>query len=187
MPNAVRLAPQVITLFLGALFVAFGAWFSFPIPGTEIPQTGQTVAVLATGALLGTRLGALAILCYLLLGALGLPFYSDGGSGWDALLGPSVGYFTGFVLAAALMGWVARWLGDIQWLKALMLLAAMLLGHLLILICGFLGLSLLMDAGAAWSQGVTPFVYGALVKSLIAALLVMMVEPLRPVLSKQAA
>ena len=143
------------------------------------------MAVLAVGALLGPRLGSLAILCYLLLGALGLPVYSDGGSGWTTLFGPSAGYFFGFVLAAAFTGWMAGRLADIQWQKAVLLFTVMLLGHVLILFCGFLGLALLMDVGAAWNQGVTPFVYGALVKSLIGMLLVVLVDPLRPVLRIQ--
>ena len=181
-PDAARLVSQSVTLLLGALFVALGAWISFPIPGTDIPQTGQTMAVLVVGALLGPRLGALTVVLYLLLGAVGLPIYSDGGSGWDALFGPTMGYFLGFVLAGGAMGWTARWLGDLPWLKAVLLFAAMLLGHALILLCGFFGLALLMDADAAWTQGVAPFVYGSLVKSLIATLLVVLVEPLHPVL-----
>ncbi len=181
-----ELMPTLLLPFLAALFVGLSAWLSFPIPGTDIPQTGQTVAVLAVGALLGARQGPLAIGLYLLLGAVGLPLYSDGGSGWSVLFGSSVGYFTGFVLAAALMGVLAKHTTPALPLKALQLLIAMLLGHVVILLCGFAGLALQVDTATAWQQGVVPFVYGGLVKSVIAAALVLLIQPLAPVLRLQA-
>lgn len=82
---------------LGAAAIAVGAWFSLSVPGTEVPQTGQFIAVLVCGALLAMRGGALAVAFYLLLGALGLPIYSDGGAGWGVLFGGKAGYFAGFV------------------------------------------------------------------------------------------
>lgn len=172
-------------LLIAAAVVALGAWLSFPIPGTDIPQTGQTVAVLALGGLLGARLGTASVLLYLLLGALGLPIYSDGGSGWSVLFGSSVGYFFGFVVAAGLMGALcartpAQWVGKIS-----VLVAAMALGHGVILLCGFIGLSLNTDPMTAWQQGVQPFLYGGLVKSVIATMLILMVEPIKPQLKAQ--
>lgn len=152
----------------GALAVAIGAWFSFPVPGSDIPQTGQTIAVLVAGALLGPHRGALALVVYLLLGAMGLPVYSDGGAGWAVLLGSSAGYFIGFVAAAAVTGYLlARKSGNV-----LRVLACMLLGHGVILALGWAWLALALGPYVALQQGVSPFVYGGLVKSVLATVLV---------------
>lgn len=185
MPKVTRLMSASLALLLAAVFVSLSAQLSFPIPGTHIPQTGQTLAVLAVGALLGARLGALAILLYLLFGVLGLPVYSDGASGWAVLFGSSKGYFMGFVVAAALVGWIVRQLENALLLRTALLLAAMLMGHFVILLCGFLGLAWDVGIDTAWAQGVVPFVYGGLVKSVITLFLVLLVEPLRPVISSQ--
>jgi len=172
----------LLILTLAALFVAFGAWLSFPIPGTDIPQTGQTVAVLTVGALLGPRLGAAAIVLYLLLGAIGLPVYSDGSSGWSVLFGSSVGYFGGFVAAAALLGFIGKRASHSLAMKTGQLLLAMFTGHGIILLCGFFGLATEAGFVTAWEQGVAPFIYGGVIKSIISVLLILMIEPLRPML-----
>lgn len=166
-------ADSAVQIVLAAALVALCAQFSFPIPGTEIPQTGQTVAVLVCGALLGARLGAAALALYLLAGVVGLPVYSDGGSGWSALTGGSAGYFAGFVLAAAAMGMLHNNLQSRKnalWM--LYSLGFMLLGHLIILLGGWLWLSI--DAGwsGAYRSGVQPFYYGGLVKSVLATAII---------------
>src|SRR4051794_25139581 len=76
-----------------SLLTALAAQVAIPLPGTLVPLTGQTFAVLLTGALLGSRLGALAMIAYLIEGASGLPFFYAGGSGVQhLLLGPTSGY-----------------------------------------------------------------------------------------------
>src|SRR5919107_2147054 len=71
------------------------------IPLYPVPITGQTFAVLLAGALLGSRLGALAMFAYLLEGASGLPFFAAGGSGLQRLLfSPTSGYLLSYPAAA---------------------------------------------------------------------------------------
>src|SRR5215203_796542 len=62
-----------------SMFIAACAQFTIPVGA--VPITGQSFAVLLTGALLGSRLGAAAVIVYLVQGALGLPFFAGGGSG----------------------------------------------------------------------------------------------------------
>lgn len=157
---------DTILIVLGALLVAFGAWLAFPIPGTEIPQTGQTVAVLLVGALLGPCRAVLAIILYLLMGLAGLPVYSDGSSGWAVLSGISAGYFAGFVLAA----WTsARLLPAKNHGRIMHSFLVFVLGHGLILLLGAFWMSLSIGVANALLEGVFPFLYGGLVKSSIAA------------------
>ena len=63
------------------------AWFKIPLPFTPVPITLQTLLVLMSGAMLGSYYGALAMIIYLILGAIGLPVFAGGGSG----VGGSVG------------------------------------------------------------------------------------------------
>src|ERR1700704_4377916 len=74
------------------------------IPIGPVPITPQTFAVLLTGALLGSRLGAMAMIVYLLEGASGLPFFYGGHGGFAHLLGPTGGYLVAFPAGAYITG-----------------------------------------------------------------------------------
>lgn len=95
-------------LVLGAaLLTAACARIAIPVPGSPVPVSGQTFAVLLTAAALGARRGAAGQLLYVGLG-LFLPFYADGESGPDVIVGATGGYLLGFVLA----GWVVGALAE---------------------------------------------------------------------------
>ncbi|WP_294615709.1 biotin transporter BioY [uncultured Gilliamella sp.] len=93
---------KILVTTCSTLILAIAANIS--IPTYPIPFTLQSLVVLLIGAFLGRRLGTLALLQYLLLGALGLPVFANGGSGIAALLSPSAGYLYGFVVSAYLSG-----------------------------------------------------------------------------------
>src|SRR5947208_16702185 len=81
-----------------SLLTALSAQIVIPIG--PVPITGQTFAVLLTGALLGSRLGAMALIAYLIEGASGLPFSAGGMAGLAHLLWPTGGYLIAFAVAA---------------------------------------------------------------------------------------
>src|SRR5437764_15210070 len=92
-----------------SLLTALAAQVAVPLPFTPVPITLQTFMVLLTGALLGRRLGALAMLAYLFEGACGLPFFAFGHSGvWYLLAAPTSGYLLSYPLAAFATGWLAE-------------------------------------------------------------------------------
>src|SRR5437588_12777027 len=96
---SVALAPldlvRQVGLVMGfSLLTALSAQIVIPIG--PVPITGQTFAVLLTGALLGSRLGAMAMIAYLIEGASGLPFFAGGMAGLPHLLGPTGGYLVAF-------------------------------------------------------------------------------------------
>ncbi|SCC29272.1 biotin transporter BioY [Gilliamella intestini] len=78
------------------------------IPTYPVPFTLQSLAVLLIGAFLGRKLGALAIIQYLVLGAIGLPLFANGSGGIMALASPSSGYLYGYVFSAYLAGFAAE-------------------------------------------------------------------------------
>ena len=98
-------------MVFAALFAALTgavAWFKIPLPFTPVPITLQTLMVLLSGAMLGPVYGALSMIVYLLLGAIGLPVFAGGGSGVAALLGPSGGYLFSYPIAAFVIGYMLQ-------------------------------------------------------------------------------
>ncbi len=94
-------------MVFAALFAALTgavAWFKIPLPFTPVPITLQTLAVLLSGAMLGPYYGALSMIIYLVVGAIGLPVFAGGSSGVGALLGPTGGYLFSYPLAAFVIG-----------------------------------------------------------------------------------
>ena len=150
-----------------SLLVALAAQVVVPLPWTPVPLTGQTFAVLLTGALLGPRLGALAMVAYLAEGAAGLPFFRGGAGGAQHLAGPTAGYLFAFPAAAYVTGYLAERGWDRRFLTAA---AAMALGSLVILAGGWAWLSVWTgSASKAFGLGVAPFLLGDVVKIALAA------------------
>lgn len=98
-------------MVFAALFAALTgavAWFKIPLPFTPVPITLQTLMVLLSGAMLGAYYGALAMIIYLILGAIGLPVFAGGSSGVAALLGPTGGYLFSYPVAAFVIGYILQ-------------------------------------------------------------------------------
>lgn len=74
--------------------------------GFPVPVTIQSFGIMVTGAVLGARRGAAAVLLFLALVALGLPLLSGGRGGLGVFAGPSTGYLIGFPIGAFLTGWL---------------------------------------------------------------------------------
>lgn len=166
---AAALAPfdrtrSVAVVVAFSLLTALAAQVSIPIG--PVPITGQTFAVTLTGALLGSRLGAIAMIIYLIEGASGLPFFSNGGSGIQKFLGPTGGYLVAFPAAAFITGAFAEHGWDKRFLTAA---AAMTIGSAVILLAGWAWLSQLMPPAVAYKAGVEPFIIGDIIKIILAA------------------
>lgn len=153
---------------LAVLGVAAAGRVDVPIPGSPVPQSLQTLAVLVAGGALGMRWGGLALLAYLAAGAVGLPVFAGGASGPDHLVGPTAGYLAGFVIAAAGVG---AWSDRIGWSRLVPAVLVLTVAHMVILLLGWSRLSLSLGAGPAWAAGVGPFWFGGVAKSLVGAAL----------------
>ena len=149
-----------------SLFNALAAQFAIYIG--PIPITGQTFAVTLTGALLGSRLGAAALIAYLIEGALGLPFFAGSRGGIGVMLGPSAGYLVSFPAAAYITGAFAEHGWDRRFLTAA---AAMAIGSVVILLGGWAWLMVYLRATplVAFKMGVAPFLIGDVIKIVLAA------------------
>jgi len=95
-------ALDAIMVSLFVALTAIGSFMTFPL--YPVPITLQTFFTYLAGAILGSRLGALSQLVYVLLGCIGLPVFAGGKAGLGVLLGPTGGYLTGFIFSAFVIG-----------------------------------------------------------------------------------
>lgn len=159
--SAVRDTTLVIA---GAGLVGLAAQLSLPVPGSPVPVTGQTFAVLLVGAALGTRRGVASLALYLMAGLLGVPWFAGGASGLPL---PTLGYLVGFVAAAALVGRLAAGGADRSpWRTAGM----MIVGSTVIYLVGVPWLAFALDVSLtqAIALGLVPYLVGDGLKVLLA-------------------
>ena len=159
--SAVTKAALVV---FGSLLLAVSAQFKIPL--YPVPVTGQTLVVLLIGMTYGPRLGGITIAAYLFEGAIGLPVFAGGAAGVAVLMGPTAGYLFGFLLAAIAMGYLAeRGTGR----TVVSTIAAMVIGNCVIYLCGALWLANFIGFAQAIAAGVLPFLYGDVLKLVVAA------------------
>ena len=156
---------------VGAAMIALGAMVRVEIPiGTEIiPITGQSLGVLLVGAWFGSRNGVIAVLLYLLLGALGVPVFAGFSAGWDVLTGATGGYLWGFIPAAMLSGYLCWGSWGRTWWSSFL---AMLLATSVLLAVGVPWLASFIGWETAFQAGFLRVLPGALLKAAIAALFI---------------
>ncbi len=149
----------------GAAIIAVLAQVTIPLP--LIPITGQTLAVGIVVTILGTRLGTLSVLLYMLLGAVGLPVFSGMSGGLAILVGPTGGYIVGFLATAIIMGLYLDKFG-ISFVQAII---ANIIGMCVTLAFGTVWLKIVADYTwtAAFMGGVAPFIVVGIVKAVLAA------------------
>ena len=138
------------------------------IPFVPVPFTGQTFAVLLAGALLGSRLGAMAMIAYLIEGASGLPFFQSGHGGLLYLMGPTGGYLIAFPAAAYITGAFAEHGWDRRFLTAA---AAMAIGSAIVMLSGWAWFSVVMRTSPMLTVYATviKFIPGDIIKISLAA------------------
>ena len=163
---------RIGAVLIGSWVIAASSWVSAPM--YPVPMTMQTFAVLLVAGMAGARLGFAIVVTWLTQAALGLPFLADGAGGLDAFSGPTAGYLAGFALAAFVCGWLTEQPQLRGWAP---MLTVFLLGHALILACGWGRLAMLIGAGPAFESGVGPFLVGAMLKSVLAMVVVKLAEP----------
>ena len=156
----------------GIGFISLLAQISLPVPGSPVPVTGQTLAVLLIGTTYGARLGFITFATYLLAGIAGAPIFAPSATsanhGLDRLVGATGGYLIGMLVASLLLGYLADRRADQKFRTSF---PALLLGDLVIFTFGlaWLHASLDMTWAATIKAGLTPFILGEALKIAITA------------------
>lgn len=169
MPRVLAIGARV---FLGVIIMALSAQARFPVPGTEVPATLQTLALLVIAFALPAAQATMVMVAYLGLGALGLPLFAPGSPG---LGGSTGGFLIGFAIAAPAIAWLRG--GKPTFFR---LLGAGTVGMVLVFAAGNMwrwGLGTTVGGlGVTWrttlATGLLPFVPKALVEIFLAATLV---------------
>lgn len=168
--RAVALVADAVLVVLGVALIGASAQLSIHIPGTPVPITGQTFAVLLVGGAYGAARGLATMAAYLFVGGIGFGVFAGHSSGWDYLRFASAtgGYLVGMLIAAAVVGWLAdRGWDRNPWRS----LPTMILGNVIIYAVGATWLAHALGVGPrlAWDYGVKDFLVGDALKILLAA------------------
>jgi biotin transport system substrate-specific component len=156
----------------GVAFITLMAQVAIPVPGSPVPVTGQTLAVLLIGTTYGARLGVTTFATYLLAGIAGAPVFAPSATaanhGIDRLLGATGGYLVGMFVASLLLGYLADRKADQKFKTSF---PALFFGDADIFFFGltWLHYSLDLSWSATFAAGLTPFIFGEMLKIAITA------------------
>lgn len=166
--RASAIARDTVLVLGGAALVGVSAQVAFTIPQiSPVPFVLTTFTVLLLGAAYGPLRAGLALALYLAAGAAGVPWFTDGTSGWAHA---SFGYIPGFLVAAVVVGWLAGRGADRTVPRTVGL---MVLGNVIMYAFGvpYLAFATGMDAATALGKGVLPYLAGDFIKLVAAAVL----------------
>ena len=162
------------SVILCALFVALIAicsWISVP---SAVPFTLQTFAVFLTAGLLGTKRSVITIICYIILGSIGVPVFAGFQGGFGVVTGPLGGYIIGFIFTALITGLIIGNFGS----KPVPAAAGMALGLIVCYAFGtvwftYIYTGALTGAGlvSSLSMCVIPFIIPDIIKITLAVIL----------------
>lgn len=177
-----------------ALIAAFAALIgalayvgAIPVGSAGVPITLQTLGVALAGAILGPVRGFLAVLLYLALGAVGLPVFAEHSAGLGAFTTVSAGYLIAFPFAAALIGFLVKYVLGARRTRAALVFLALAAGSIVVIHpLGIVGMKLHQDVD--WATALSwdlPFWVGDLLKTTVAAIIAAEVHRAFPALLKR--
>ena len=71
-----------------------------------VPITLQTFFAILAGVVLGSRLGAIAMMVYAFVGLVGVPVFAQFGGGFGSFLKPTFGFIVSYVFTAFVTGYI---------------------------------------------------------------------------------
>lgn len=105
------------------VLIAICSWISIPM---TVPFTLQTFAIFLAVSILGGKRGTLAVIVYVLLGAIGVPVFAGFSGGIGVLMRNTGGYIIGFILTALIMWLMERIFGRKVWVQAVSMVLGLL-------------------------------------------------------------
>ncbi|MCC3859760.1 biotin transporter BioY [Pseudemcibacter aquimaris] len=171
---------QISFSFIFAILITIGAYLSLDVG--YISFTLQTLFIFIAGLTLSRIYAVLAVLIYLLAGAIGLPVFSGGSSGLGVFTGPTAGFLVGFPIAAGFMAHISR---DVQYKVGDVKLSPL---YIKAIIYSFIGSFIIQIFGILWGKQYTgnswsqvyfdymhPFYLNLSVKAILAGIIAVQV------------
>lgn len=167
-PNGVR---ELTRIALLVAMLSVSSYIAFPVPFSHVPIVAQTLVINLIALLLTPRQAFKTVAIFLAVGAMGMPVFARGSSGLGALVGPSGGFFVGYLVAVVVMSKLKELSGGQKSLGRYLLIT--LAGVPIIYIFGalWLGHVLSLNLRGVLAAAVLPFVPGDIFKCLVASLL----------------
>lgn len=163
---------DITYIAISAALIAICSWVSIPFP---VPVTLQTLGVFLVVGLIGGKRGFLAVLIYILAGAVGVPVFSGFKGGLAVLFGSTGGYIIGFLFAAGVIWIATHFFGQ----RTAVLAVSMSIGLIICYITGTLWFMLVilrsaepMSFAAVIGKSVLPFIIPDIIKIFIALRLI---------------
>ncbi|MEI3612578.1 biotin transporter BioY [Pseudogracilibacillus sp. SO30301A] len=156
---------MMIVTALFAAIVGILAQVTIPLP--LVPITGQTLAIGLAATILGSRYGTLSSVLYLIIGAIGIPVFSQMSAGLGVIFGPTGGFIVGFIPTAYAIG---LYLEKTKF-NVINAFIANIIGMFITLIIGTVWLKMVANLSwtAAFLGGFAPFIVGGIIKAILAA------------------
>lgn len=158
-------------LLLALLLLIASAYISLTLPISEkgIPFTAQSLVVFYIAGMFKPKESVIIMITYLILGILGLPVFAEGTSGWNKVAGSSGGFLYGFTVASWTISTLTTKLAPLSLIR---LIIIMLIGTIVLFAFGLGHLANVYGWSKALEYGLYPFWVMALVKAIMASLLV---------------
>ncbi len=175
-----RIAWPVLACLFAALIV-LGSWTNMTVPGTPVPIILANLFVILAGLILGPLWGTAAVAIYLVVGLVGAPVFSKGGSGIAHIMGPTGGFLFGYLIAALAAGLLSR-IGKPRWWTILIAAAVAALAVYAVGVPWFKAVFRLKDGSAVgWAKALAlsclPYLPGDALKVALAIPLALRLRP----------
>lgn len=175
----------VLIALFAAIMAVLGVFPPITLPVVSVPVTAQSLGVMLAGGILGAKRGALSMVLFLVLVAVGLPLLSGGRGGFAVFLGPSGGFLLGWIIAAFAVGLIIeKFWEKLNYINAFF--ACVAGGIVLLYIIGIPWVA--VAAKITFSQaffGSMPFVPGDIIKAIIASGVIVTVAKSYPVIKSR--
>ena len=158
---------DMCTIAIFTAIISVLAQIAIPMP-SGVPFTLQTFAITLTAVVLGAKKGAVAVLIYLLIGAVGVPVFTNFRGGLQAFVGPTGGFLLSFPVMTFLIGFGAE-KREIKWFYPLMLILGTIVNYIvgIILYCFVMS----STVSTAFFACVLPFIPSTIITSILASML----------------
>lgn len=186
MPNFNTRDIVLIALF-AAIMAVLGVFPPLVLPIVGVPITAQSLGVMLAGGVLGAKRGAMSIVLFLILVAVGLPLLAGGRGGFGVFLGPSGGFLLGWIAAACAIGlMVERYWNKLNYIVSF---AACVIGGIFLLyLIGIPWIAVTANI-SVWKAltGSLPFIPGDMIKAVIASVVIVNISKAYPIIQKEEA
>ena len=155
---------ELTTMALLAALLCVSSYISIRLPFSAVPITAQTLIINMIALLLKPKKAGTTVVIWILLGAVGLPVFSNGNAGFGVLAGPTGGYIFGYLIAAILIS-LARGKKN-NWIRNIICVIA--IGFPVIYGVGvpWIKVATGIDWKAALLTGLVPFLVGDVIKAV---------------------